>query len=310
MTYLYRLAGENLELAEAELKGFLRSQDINENPERYERIAETEKHPDMLKRLALTHEVSKKRAEIDLKKLENIDLELAVEGNFAVKCKVIEGEADPQEIERKIGEKLENSENSVNLEDPDTEILAYVLDESILIGELVQDINRGLFQKRSNEKRPFSSPVSLDPVLARVLVNLAEIPTGKAVLDPFCGTGGILIEAGLCGILPLGTDTKEEMVNGARKNLEEYGIINHKIKQEDAENSLKSFDYEPSTIITDLPYGKASKIEGEIKQKFLNLIEDFEGKIVFMYDEPRLGEMEANFEIYVHKNLTRYIFVN
>ncbi|MFB6100757.1 MAG: TRM11 family methyltransferase, partial [Candidatus Nanohalobium sp.] len=163
-------------------------------------------------------------------------------------------------------------------------------------------------QARSNEKRPFSSPVSLDPVLARVLVNLSGTPLGGKILDPFCGTGGILIEAGLCGILPLGTDTKGEMVEGTRENLEEYGVINHNIQQEDAEKSLELFDYEIDALITDLPYGKASKVEGEVEEKFLDLVEGFGGNVVFMYDRPSLGGFEADYEVYVHKNLTRYIY--
>ncbi len=307
MTYIYRLAGENLELAEAELEGFLRSQNIQEEPERRERIAETDEEPEMLKRLALTHEASRKKAEIELDKLDEKEISIQSDESFAAKCRVIDGEEDPQKIEEILGEKISSDKNSVELENPDKIYNAYVLDEIILVGEEVVDINRGLFQDRSNEKRPFSSPISLDPVLARVLINLSEVPAGGKLLDPFCGTGGILIEAGLCGILPMGTDTKKEMVKGTRENLEEYGIINHDIREEDAEKSLEIFT-EVDAIITDLPYGKASKVEGETEWKFLNLHEGFDGKIVFMYDEPELGDFKADFEIYQHKNLTRYIY--
>lgn len=37
----------------------------------------------------------------------------------------------------------------------------------------------------------------LPPKLARMMVNLADIPNGGALLDPFCGSGTILMEAGL-----------------------------------------------------------------------------------------------------------------
>lgn len=309
MTYIYRIAGENLELAEAELKGFLKSQSIQEEPDRRNRIAETEKHPEMLKRLALTHEVSEKKAEIETDELEKTDIDFQVKGSFAVKCRVIEGNKEAQRIEEKLGNKLSSEENNVDLDNPDQTINAYILENKVLIGKEVTDINRGLYNQRSNEKRPFSSPVSLDPVLARVLVNLAEVPAGGKVLDPFCGTGGILIEAGLCGILPLGTDTKKEMVKGTRENLEEYGIINHQIKQEDAEKSLNVFEYKPDAIITDLPYGKASKVKGETEEKFLEIINSFQEKTVFMYDKPELESYSADYEIFVHKNLTRYIYI-
>jgi len=309
MTYFYRLAGENLELAEAELEGFLNSQKIDEKPKRNGRIAETESQPEQLKRLALTHEITRKIAETKLESLENLELDCKPEESFSITCKVLKGDTDAPEIEEKLGRKLSSEKNSVDLENPKTEIYAYIIEEKLIIGELIQDIDRGLFQKRSNEKRPFSSPVSLDPVLARVLVNLSEVEAGGKILDPFCGTGGILIEAGLCGILPQGTDTKKEMVKGTRKNLEEYGIIGHDIRQMDAEKSLEEFE-ETDAIITDLPYGKASKVEGEIEEKFLNLIDEFKGKVVFMYDKPHLGSLEAKFKIYIHKSLTRYVYIS
>jgi tRNA (guanine10-N2)-dimethyltransferase len=303
MTYIYRLAGENLDLAQAELNGFLESQEIEEKSERNGRLAETNSEPDQLKRMALTHEVCRKKSETELNELE---INFKIEGSFAVKCKILEGETDSKKMEKELGSKVSNEETSVDLENPETVIYAYVQNDRVLIGELVQKIPRGLFGKRSNEKRPFSSPVSLDPVLAQVLVNLSEVPAGEKILDPFCGTGGILIEAGLCGILPLGTDAKKEMVSGTEENLEKYGILNHNIRELDAKKSLEKFD--PDAVVTDLPYGKASKVEGEIEQKFLELIKEFDRRVVFMYDKPELGELEAEYQVYVHKNLTRHIF--
>lgn len=306
MSYIYRLAGENLEMAEAELRGFLKSQKISEKPERDGRVAETDSEPRQLKRLALIHEAVKKKAEIKIGELKEFKPEEKPENSFSIICKKLGGDLEPPEIEKLLGERYSSETNSVDLEKPETEIYAYATEDQIIIGELVQDIDRGLYQKRSNEKRPFSSPVSLDPVLARVLVNLSVTEPGEKVLDPFCGTGGMLIEAGLCGIQPLGTDSKKEMVEGTRKNLEEYGIISHDIREMDAEESLEVF--EPDTVITDLPYGKASKVEGEIEEKVQNLIEEFDGRVVFMYDKPSFGGIEADFEVYVHKSLTRYVF--
>jgi|APHM01.1.fsa_nt_gi Predicted DNA modification methylase len=307
MTYIYRLAGENLELAKAELQGFLKSQKINEKPNRHGRLAETQKHPNQYKRLALTHEITQKITETNTEQFDDFEPGQKPEKSFSITCKVLEGEEKAPKIEEKLGKKYSTKENTVDLEQPVTKIYAYIQNEKIIIGKLVQDINRGLFDQRSNEKRPFSSPVSMDPVTARVLINLSETPAGKTILDPFCGTGGILIEAGLCGILPLGTDTKKEMVNGTQKNLEEYGIISHKIERIDSEKSLEKFN-NIRAIVTDLPYGKSSKIEGKIKKKFKNLIERFEGKIVFMYDEPEFCGLEPDFEIYIHDSLTRYVY--
>lgn len=299
MTYLYRLAGDNLELAEAELEGFLKSQGLENKIERENQIAQTEEHPSQLRRLALTHEVVK---EVDIE-------EYRPQGSYAVRAENLsDQDFDTQEIERKIGEKVSGSANKVDLENPETVIKVYKTGESIFYGELVEDIPRGLFKKRSNEKRPFSSPISLDPVLARVMVNLSEVSAGEKVLDPFCGTGGILIEAGLCGIGVKGLDIQQEMVEGTQENLEEYGIISHEIKQGDISEVNDLFD-DYNAVLADLPYGKASKKTEKPVEKFLEFLENYNGRAVFMYNEEVLGPYSAEFSIYVHKSLERFIYV-
>jgi len=308
MTYIYKLAGENLELAEAELKGFLRSQEIDETPQRAGRIAETDSEPQQLKRLALTHEVVKKIEEIER---EQYEIDYEIQDSFAVRAEnLTDKEVDTQVIESEIGRTLETEDNSVDLERPDTLIRVYVKEEKLILGKLIEDIPRHLYEKRVNQERPYSSPVSLNPVLARVLVNLSEARPGKNILDPFCGTGGLLIEAGLCGIGVHGLDFQKEMVKGTRKNLEEYGIIAHNIREGRIEDCSEIFDQDFEAIITDLPYGNASKKEGEPIKVFLRILNEYsDSKIVFMYDKKSLDDFEADFEVYVHKNLTRYIFV-
>ena len=298
MNYIYRLAGNNLDLAEAELQGFLRSQDIREEINRESRIVETEAHPNQLRRLALTHEVVK---EIDIDSYRP-------EGRYAVRTEnLTDEEFDGQHLEEEVGEKISKISNKVDLDNPETVVKIYKTEDGLVYGELVEDIPRGLFEKRSNEKRPFSSPISMDPVLARVLVNLSEVSAGERLLDPFCGTGGILIEAGLCGIGVKGVDIQEEMVTGCKENLEEYGILNYGVEQKDIADLNELDKY--NAIISDLPYGKASREENNAVEKFLELTERFDGKTVFMYNEASLGDYEADFEIYIHKSLTRYIYV-
>lgn len=306
MSYTYLLAGENLELAEEELKCFLTSQGIDESPEREDNLAITESEPNQLKRLALTHEVTELLSRTDTEELE---IEYRPENSYAVRVKDLTEKDRKEEFEKKIGEKISTENNSVDLERPKELIKAYIFEEELVIGRLVQDIDRGLFEKRKNQKRPFSSPVSLDPVLARVLVNLSQVSPGESVIDPFCGTGGILIEAGLCGVGVMGLDIKEEMVEGTRKNLEEYGVIAHEIRQDEASNAIEVFGDSFETIITDLPYGKASKKTGEALEDFEKLLESFSGRAVFMRDEEEFKGREADFSIYVHKNMTRYIFI-
>ena len=304
MSYIYRLAGEDLELAKSELDGFLKSQGIEKKSERLGSIAESENHPRQLKRLALVHEVSEKISEAQ--ELEDLEIP-EVQGSFAVRAENLsEEEIDKSKIESFIGSSIESEKNSVDLENPENVFKAYFTPDKIVLGKVVEDINRGLFGKRKNDLRPFSSPISMDPVLARVLVNLSEVKPGERILDPFCGTGGILIEAGLCGVGVSGRDISEEMIEGTKKNLEEYGIINHDLKQQEiSETEADKYN----TIITDLPYGQASKKTDDAVEAFFNIINNFDGKTVFMYNEASVKGYDADFSVYVHKNLTRYIYV-
>ena len=305
MSYVYLLAGENIELARADLRSFLRSQDLSDKIETKDRLAFSSSEASQLRRLALTHEVGRV---IFRGRKEDFEPELP-DGSFKVRAETLEDtDTDKEDLEREIGSMIESESTEVDLEDPEHTYRAFIFEDEIVVAERILDIDRSLFEERSNEKRPFSSPVSLDPVLARIMVNLSELPPGEFIFDPFCGTGGILIEAGLCGIGVKGSDLSEEMVEGCRDNLEEYGIINHDIRALDVERSVREFeDFE--AIVTDLPYGKASTKENKPVKKFLDTLESFSGKTVFCYKEPELGDFESDYEIYVHKSLTRYIYV-
>lgn len=308
MSYAYLLAGEDLELAEHEVKGFLESQGLEKDTERQGRLVlAPEVDEGQLGRLALTHEISDtiERGEI------GEEPGYRPENSFEVRAKIVAGEEhDSAGLQKEYGSMLETDGNEVDLESPDERLRLYLLEDEYVLARLVTDIDRGLFDERRNQERPFSSPVSLDPVLARVLVNLSGAEPGSHLLDPFCGTGGILIEAGLCGIGVRGLDAQERMVEGTRENLEEYGILSHDVRQVDIKDIKDEFDREFEALVTDLPYGGASKVKGEPVDEFLEVAPDMcDGRVVFMSNQPELGEMEPEYEIYVHKNLTRYIYI-
>jgi tRNA G10 N-methylase Trm11 len=58
----------------------------------------------------------------------------------------------------------------------------------------------------------------LPPKLAQIMVNLAGLEKGR-ILDPFCGTGVILQEAGLMKYAVYGTDLAEKMISYSADNL-------------------------------------------------------------------------------------------
>ena len=69
--------------------------------------------------------------------------------------------------------------------------------------------------------RPFFQPVSLEPRLARLMISLGHrrFRTYDGD-DPFCGTGGIAIEAMLAGLNVLASDLDPKMVKGTEENLQ------------------------------------------------------------------------------------------
>jgi tRNA (guanine10-N2)-dimethyltransferase len=300
-------AGENIELAKKEVRAIAEDSSDGEMLILKNRLIISSSKISHPKRLGLVHEISKQVEIVD--EPENCGAEYTVDGRYAVEARILEGDRDPRKVERGIGEALSTRKNSVDLDNPDTVIKAYILEDEIILGRLEQEIDRGKFNQRKNQNRPFSSPVSLDSKLARTLVNLSGVKPGERVLDPFCGTGGILIEAGLCGVGVAGTDIDQEMVKGCRENLEQYGIINHDIRQESAEKAPEAFDKDFDAIVTDLPYGRSSKKTKDIVEKFMDSIEAYDCKKVIMWNKDTLDGRNPNFSIDVHSSLTRYIYI-
>jgi len=138
----------------------------------------------------------------------------------------------------------------VNLENPKTEISLFFLKGRVYCGLLIKKVEYD-FDARKSHMRPFPHPSSLHPKIARALVNLSEIKEKEILLDPFCGTGGFLIEAGLMNIKSIGYDINKIMIKGCKDNLKHFKIKNYKIKTKNALNINDKFDI----MVTDLPYG-------------------------------------------------------
>lgn len=67
----------------------------------------------------------------------------------------------------------------------------------------------------------------LPPKIARIMVNLAlggKESAGKSFLDPFCGSGTLLLEAGLLGLDLYGNDLDPVQIVGAKRNLDFFGL--------------------------------------------------------------------------------------
>ena len=158
----------------------------------------------------------------------------------------------------------------VNLENPKTKVELFFIKHKVYGGLLIKENNED-FESRKAHLRPFPHPSSLHPKLARALVNVAGIEDGT-LLDPFCGTGGFLIEAGLMGIKIIGCDISKNMAKGCKENLNHFKIKNYRIINQNALNIKKKAD----CVITDLPYGLNSNVYLQYNKRSLK---KFDNKI-------------------------------
>jgi tRNA (guanine10-N2)-dimethyltransferase len=163
----------------------------------------------------------------------------------------------------------------------------------------------------------------MDPLLARAVCNLARVEPGDRVLDPMCGTGGVLIEADLLGARPLGTDAQEKMVRGARQNLdhfrEQFAADGFDVARADATH-LPLCDNTVDAAIFDAPYGRQSKIEthdlADLVGGALAEARRVSERCVLVADRDWRDEaeeagwsVESRFDRRVHRSLTRYVLV-
>jgi tRNA (guanine10-N2)-dimethyltransferase len=247
--------------------------------------------------------------------------------SFAVRIRRVKGvtpEVVRVELEPKLGEQiLEKAKKTmVNLSNPQKTFFGILTDNRFIFGLKTAEITPKPFSERRPRRRPVFHPTAMPAKLARAMVNLAQPRRDHLVLDPFCGTGGILVEAGLIGCRVLGFDAKPHMLRGGLKNILHYGIKPEGVAIADAR-------YPPvakvDCIVTDPPYGRSASTLGTstrlIVEDFLSAVGDkiprgrricmASPKTVKIEDvgkEAGFKHIESHF-VYVHRSLTRQIVV-
>ncbi|MFC2162330.1 DNA methyltransferase [Candidatus Altiarchaeota archaeon] len=217
-------------------------------------------------------------------------------------------------LAERLGDILYNKGLTVKLRDPKVKVTVRTIGDKYYAGIYVTR-DRG-YHNRRPQYRPYFHPTSMHPKLARALVNLGKVKAGDRVLDPFCGTGGILIEAGLMGMTPVGFDIDDKMVEGCKRNLRHYGITGS-IEKGDA-TELKNVDAD--AIVTDPPYGRASftskktsQLYDGIGQMAYRILPDGGRLVVTLPSKQKMDypgfDLMDYFDVKVHKSLTRRIHV-
>jgi tRNA (guanine10-N2)-dimethyltransferase len=315
MKCIFLLSGENLDLAREEVLALAGTHDywMFENV----LVLDADFRFD---RLAMTRKVYQHLFECDYKDLNKCmgeyDWKKVYSKNFSLRIMNI-GHVKFHEKEAELAKYIWNKvqEPRVDLKHSQTKIEVIVTEEKVFVGKVLKEIHHE-FHKRRPESRPERHPTTIKPKLARACVNLTGIPVGKVMVDPFCGLGAFMIEAGLMRFNTVGYDISSKMLKMCEKNLDYFKIRRFHIEKRDATHLNNLVDY----VVTDLPYGKGSRVTEALPKlyaaflKILWKILRYKAVIIFpdFIDHRKLLKktkfiVEHEFNIYVHKSLSRNI---
>ncbi len=270
-------------------------------------------------RLGLCHHVSEWMGSCEPGDLMRLVRDLDVPGPIRVRAtKVGMRKVDLPAAARDVGGVLGGSKG-VDLHSPASEI-RLVFSDKVHIGRLLGSVDRASFEKRKNRYMPFIYPASIHPKFARASVNLTEVRMGERLLDPFCGTGAIVLEAALIGCEAIGSDVSERMIDGATRNLahSRAAANMHRCDIGDVPRIVGKV----SGVATDLPYGRSTSTGGEgLPALYERAFEAFHevlepgGRLVSVLPDPRQIPFDGRFkmlesyELRVHRSLTRHFCV-
>lgn len=198
----------------------------------------------------------------------------------------------------------------VDLHDPDHHYCLLLTEKNVHLLETLISIRQDFASRRSH-RLIHNHPTSLNPRYSRAMINISEAST---ILDPFCGAGGILIEASKLAKTVNGGDFSTEMIARARSNLKLFEA-KARLETKDARDWTDPVD----AIVTDLPYGKNSLLSEDLHTLYTTFLEHAKtitATLVLGYKKGSGLEQIAQdagwtmlktFEIYVHKSMTRTI---
>ncbi len=306
--YVYELSKQNLELSSKELLSL-----SNSKTNKFTLLSNYLLIDELVnyKHLAYTKKVYKLLIETNednlISDIKGFDFEGVYETSFSLNL-VNSKKLDVRVLADNIWQKLSNPK--VDLKNAKTKFEIIFLDGVVLVCKFEGEQN-DKFEDRRAHLREFNHPTSMHPRLARAIVNLVD---ARQILDPFCGSGGILLEAGLIGKEMIGYDLDKIMLRRCQKNLDFF-----KLKAQLELKDALTIDAMYEAIVTDIPYGRNSKTSEitSLLSDFLVIAYKRTNKMVLvvpdMIDENIIKNSRWNikqeFSHYLHKSLTRKIYL-
>ncbi len=315
MKLLFELAGDHphLPFAELDLIGTI--------VERRDQVAVVEEGtPGCIPRLALAHAAMEYlgSCSTDPGELRQMleDLRIESQRPFAARARRIHGSRmnlSQVEIERTLGSLIHGR---VRLTDPEEEFRLVMSGDRCFLGRVIWRNDPGNFSSRRPGSRPFFHPGVMMPRMVRALINISCAREGEWLLDPFCGTGGIVMEADLLGVRAVGSDIDPLMVQGSRRNLPGGNLLCGDSR------ALPFRTASVDAVVTDLPYGQSVSIRARsLEDLYSESLAEIarilrRGRRAVLVTHRGIApvaeeffRVEASFAQRVHKSLTRHIQV-
>jgi len=190
--------------------------------------------------------------------VETLDVEAMETANAFRVTTVRQGDHDftSIDVQREAGAALEaHYGTAVDLEDYDAEVRVDVHDNTCLVS--VQHTREALSRRQA---RLFQPRAALKPNVAYALLRLAHVHEAPdRLLDPFCGSGTILWEAGALwpNTALRGNDWNEDTLAGARNNAEAQSMGDRvTLSESDIWYLAETLDgWQADLIVTNPPFG-------------------------------------------------------
>jgi len=154
---------------------------------------------------------------------------------------------------------------------PNAEILAAFTEKNLYLARTMV-VYDSVLQQYRDESRPYvSSQISTSPKICRTLLNLAGARPGDTILDPFCGTGTLLIEAAMLGMKCIGVDIDGNQVQGTKSNMAWYGRdigeqVNFEVIRGDARNLTNFIHKQVDAVAFEPSLGPVSRKKPTAKE--------------------------------------------
>jgi putative N6-adenine-specific DNA methylase/tRNA (guanine6-N2)-methyltransferase len=180
------------------------------------------------------------------------------------------------DVQREAGAGLEvHYGTAVDLEEYDVEVRVDVHDDRCLVS--VQHTREALSRRQA---RLFQPRAALKPNVGYALLRLAHLETSPdLVLDPFCGSGTILWEAGALwsNAELVGNDWNEDTLAGARQNAEAQGMTDRvTLHNRDVWTLAETMgDQQADLIVTNPPFGVRLASSMDFRPFYRRVLEQF-----------------------------------